>query len=33
MRLKPVAAASGAFLTVTAGSRSNPVVLNLKSLK
>jgi hypothetical protein len=32
MRLEPVASASGAFLTVTVGSRSNPVVLNLKRL-
>ena len=32
MRLKQGAAGSGAFLTVTVGSRSNPVVANLKRL-
>lgn len=33
MRLDRVAADFGAFLTVTVGSRSNPVVINLKRLK
>jgi len=32
MQLEPVAAGFGAFLTVTVGSRSNPVVVNLKRL-